>query len=429
MVFVGFLTMLNELGLGAAVVQCRNLDDNTLRPLFGLILIASVIFYLLLAVAAPFIAGFYNEPRLTILLQILALQFLLSGLSILPRSLLQRNMKFRKLAIIDSISGIAGSFTTIALALTGYGVWALVWGNLMIQLVAMVGFNTVQPFLFLPIIRMKGMWSLFSFGSYVTLSRLIWYFYSRADVLIIGKILGKELLGFYNIGLLLARLPMEKVSGIINQVAFPAYSSVQSDPGMAGQHFLKAVRVMSFIAFPVLWGISSISTEIVTIFLDQKWISAALPMQIIALVIPIRMISNLMNPAVLGAGRSDLSFYNALVPLIFMIPAFFIGSFWGIIGVSLAWVIVFPIAFYLNLGRVVKILKLRIIDVFKAMQLPCLSSLIMYVCIMNIKFVLNLDIKILKMIILIGCGFSIYCLITFVINRKGLKEIRDLLRF
>jgi teichuronic acid exporter len=428
-VFVSFLAMLNELGFGAAIIQREDLDENTLRSLFGWVVIASVGFCILLAACAPLIACFYNEPRLVPLIRILALQFLLMGFTVLPQSLLLRNMEFRNIAIVNFISAIAGSLAMLVFALGGYGVWALVWGGLVIRAVSMIGVNVAKPFLLVPRFTIKGMGKIFSFGGYVTMSRILWYLYSRSDKLIIGKALGKDLLGFYAVGMQIASLPMEKISGIVNQVSFPAFSSVQSEPNLLRRHFLKAVRVMSVFAFPVCWGISGIGSEIVTIFLGAKWSAAALPLQIIALIIPVRMISNIMAPVVLGTGRADVLFKNTLVGLIFMPAALFVGSFWGLFGVSLAWVIVFPLVFYINLSRVVKVLSMNLKEVFESILMPLICGMTMYGCVQLIKITPMLaTASVLKMIVVSACGAVIYCLMTLILNRKGLEELRELVR-
>lgn len=428
-VFVDFLAALNELGLGAAVVQRKEIDNNTLKSLYGWVLIASLSFYLTLAASAPIIAAYYDEPRLVLLIRVLALQFLLLGFTVLPQSLLLRNMEFRTIASVDFIAAIAGSFATLAFALSGFGVWALVWGSVIIRFVSMVGLNLVQPFLCIPQLNIKGMRTLFSFGGYVTGSRILWYLYSRADTLIIGKILGKELLGFYTVGMYLASLPMEKVSGIINQVAFPAFSSVQSEPNLLGRHFLKAVRVMSICAFPVLWGMSSIGSEIVAIFLGPKWIDASLPLQIIALIIPVRMISNIMAPAVLGAGRADVLFFNTLVGFILMPTGFLLGSSYGLLGVSIAWVMIFPLVFCINLSRIIKILQINSKDVFLSMLMPIICCTIMYCFIQIIKSAPIMSIALVpKVILLVVLGAGSYFLMTLLFNSKGLKEVRELVK-
>ncbi|MGE4546119.1 MAG: lipopolysaccharide biosynthesis protein, partial [Pedobacter sp.] len=427
MVFVAFLTLLNELGLGAAVVQSKKLDSDSLRSLFGLVLCVSVLFYVLLTILAPLIAGFYEEPRLVALIRVLSVQFLFMGFAVLPQSLLLRDMAFRKIAAVDFVSSISGSIITLVLALTGLGVWSLVWGSLAIRFVSMVGLNLTRPFVYAPRMNMAGVWNFVSFGGYVTLSRVLWYFYTRADMLIIGKLLGKELLGIYAIGLYLASLPMEKISGLLNQVAFPAFASVQSDPNLAGRHFLKAIRILSFFAFPVLWGISSIAPEMVHLFLGNKWADAALPLKIISLIVPLRMVSNLMNPALLGAGRADYSFHNSLVAFLVMPLAFWVGSKWGLFGISMAWVVAFPFVLCLNLFRLVKVLNITFLEVFEAMLLPFLSGFIMYSGVVLAKKVTFVSYgNFSKVGLSVMTGIVIYIIVTNILNKKGIKEVRKL---
>ncbi|MCB2141175.1 lipopolysaccharide biosynthesis protein [bacterium] len=428
-VFVGFLTMLNELGLGAAIVQKREIPENTLKALFSIILLISILFYLFLFAIAPVISLFYNEPRLVKLINVLALQFVFMGFTVLPQSLLLREMAFSKLAKVEFFASIIGALVTLILAFLEYGVWALVWGTLAIRIVSVVGLNVVKPVLYSPQLVFKGIKEYFYFGGYVTLSRILWYFYITADILIVGKILGKDLLGFYSVGVYLANLPMEKLSGLINQVAFPAFSSISSNIDVAALHFLKAVRVMSFIAFPVLWGISSIAPEIVDIFLGHKWGMATLPLLIIAVIVPVRMVHNLINPTALGLGMPKISFLNSLFPVFLMPLSFVIGSFWGLLGVSLAWVIAFPVVFMVNISRISKILGVRIIDIFKAMQKPFVFSLIMagLIQILRLKqFFMTSDIP--RLVLFIIVGSTTYLFLSFVFNKRGLLEIRNLIR-
>ena len=428
-VVVGFLTMLNELGLGAAIIQRKEISEDTLKTLFGLLFLISILFYLFLFLTAPIYSNYYGEPRLTMLIKVLSLQFIFMSFTVIPRSLLWREMDFKKLAWVEFLSAIAGSFVTLFFALRGYGVWALVWGTLAIRVVSLVGLNVARPFFHKPRFVIKGMGDFFSFGGYVTLSKILWYFYITADVLIIGKFLGKDILGIYAVGLTMATLPMEKVSLLINQVAFPAFSSVSSDFNIAGAHFLKAVRVLSCIAFPVMFGISSIAPELVNIILGPKWSSAYLPVLIVAFSVPIRMVNNIINPTVFGLGKPEISFYNSLFAFVVMPIAFVIGSFWGLLGVSLVWIIGFPIVFLDNMYRFVKILNINLVDVVMAMFKPSLSALIM-VGLLQLLRLSNIcgDSDILNLLVFIVFGAGIYGGLMWLINREGLKEIKALLK-
>jgi O-antigen/teichoic acid export membrane protein len=337
-------------------------------------------------------------------------------------------MNFKGMSIVDFVSAIAGSLITLMLALNGFGVWSLVWGSMAITVSRTIGLNVISPYLHIPIFSFKGMAQTITFGGYVTISRILRGFYTQADTFVIGKLLGKELLGFYSVGMTLATLPMEKVSGIINQVAFPAFSRIQNDSQEASSHFLKAVRVMSFLAFPVLWGMSSIAPELVAVLLGDKWKLAVVPFQLLSLVIPIRMISNLMAPAVMGLGRPDISFYNTLLAFVVMPLVILIFTHWGLTAVCLAWVIFFPLVFWRNLSRVVPLLGTRVSDVVKAMIKPVLAGASMYIIVMALKMVFGNDQKSIgHLLLLIITGALVYGGLIVSVYREGCREVLGLL--
>lgn len=156
---------------------------------------------------------------------------------------------------------------------------------------------------------------------------------------------------------------------------------------------------------------------------------AALPLQIVALVIPLRMVSNLISPAILGKGRADISLFTSIPPLVLMPMAFYFGTFWGLLGVSLAWMITFPLVFCINLSFVVRVLGIRFLDVLGAMQLPLIAGFSMYLSLYIVKSVFFYDAFIItRMLIYVFFGALIYSLTTLLINRKGLREVVNLLK-
>jgi len=424
-VFIGFLSLINEMGLGSSVVQRQDLEHDDLRAIFGFVLVVSLCFSLLLSAAAPLIADFYSEPKLISMLWVLSLIFLFSGLTVLPQSLLQKQLQFKTMAMVEFVSAIAGSVCTLMLALNGLGVWSLVGGFLAIRLVKMLGFHVARPFLSLPKLKLKNMGAIFTFSGQVTLARILWYLYaSAAASLIVGKVLGKELLGIYTIGLYLACLPMEKVGGILYGVAFPAFSSVQDRPELGGAHFIKASRVLCFIAIPIFWGMSSVSGEIVTVFLGTKWIEAIVPLQIIAFAVPLRMVRNLMPPALLGMGRGDVNMRNEMVAVVLMPLAFLIGTYWGLLGVSLIWVLVFPAVFGMNFKATSRVLKITSTQLLREVRSPLCAGLVMYLAVSALKLsgVVCFAAPV-NLVIYVAFGAIVYLYMIFLLNRPLLLEV------
>ena len=128
-VFVAFLSMFSELGLGAAIVQKKDVDEGLLKRAFALILIVHFSLAAMLALAAPLIADFYAEPRVTSVIRVLSLQFILGAFAVIPDAQLQRRMEFRNRSLLDFFGAVLASGVTLFMAMAGSGVWALVAGS------------------------------------------------------------------------------------------------------------------------------------------------------------------------------------------------------------------------------------------------------------------------------------------------------------
>ncbi len=428
-VFILFLATLSEFGLGAALIQRQKLDETILRQVFGLLIVINFCLFLLLFSVAPLIARFFEEHRISLIIRVLSIQFLVMSFGTIPRSLIIRKMDFKKLSIVDVISTIMGSLATLILAMMGWGVWSLVCGNLAISLCSTAILNFISPNPRVPRFSFNEMRQTISFGGYVTLNGIMWFFLSQADMFIIGKSVGKELLGFYSMAKNVALLPIEKATGVIGQVAFPAFSSIQNDLQKSGAHFLKAVRIVSFFAFPVLWGVSSIAPELVGVLFGNKWYLASLPLQILSLVVPFRMIRDLLIPTMNGLGRPDLSFFNSFFAAMVIPLAILIGIHWGLVGVSIAWVFAFLLVFLCNLLYVVRVLKITVSNILVAMMKPVLGAATMYAGIMTIKMVFGTNAKsVWHLILLIVAGTIIYSTAIMTMHMDGCREVLRLMK-
>ena len=428
-VFVAFLAMMAAAGLGPAIVQAREIDDGKLRQLLGLIVVLNGGLFLLLFLAAPLIAVFFDEVRLTDVIRVLSSQFIISGFAVIPESMLGRELKFKARALIDLSSNVAGGVVTLALALSGQGVWSLVAGTMVSTTGKAIGLNLVAPHVRWPSFSLRGTRALLAFGGNVTASRILWFFYSQADIFIAGKLLGKEALGFYSVAMHLASLPVQKISGVLNQVAYPAFAQIQRSPQLVSENFLKAVRILSFFAFPVLWGISSVAPELVGLLLGAKWSQAVLPLQVLPAIMPLRMISNFLPSAIDAVGRPDISVKYLMAACLIMPAAFVFGSQWGLVGLCMAWLIVYPL---LLLGYFLKALPaigLNIHALIRATAWPALASLAMYgAVVISSKALLEQTTVAERLPILVFLGMLVYAILAITTNRDGCKLVINTLR-
>ncbi|SCY15913.1 Membrane protein involved in the export of O-antigen and teichoic acid [Nitrosospira sp. Nl5] len=428
-VFVLFFSAFSEFGLGAAVIQKSEVDESLLRRVFGTTLVIHFSLAALLMLAAPLIASFYDEPRVTAIIRVLSLQFILTAFVVMPDTQLQRRMEFRRRSLLDLSATIISSLATLTMALAGWGVWALVLGTLISQVWKAIGLNWLAPFLHWPEFSLQGTRSLLRFGGQVTASQVLWLFFSQVDTIICGKWLGKEALGFYSVAMHIASLPTQRVLGIINQVAFPTFSRMQDNVRKVGENVLLGIRILSFFAFPLMWGISSTAQEIVEVILGAKWTPSAIPLQVLGLIMPLRMIANFVPAAVQGMGRSDILLRNAIWASVILPLAFLIGVNWGLLGISLAWLVASPLMFLQSMWRVLPALGLRMSQLFKAMMPAAGAGFIMYAAVTATRYIFaDGQGGALRLCVLVAVGALAYCAISFGLNRKGTHEVLEMLR-
>lgn len=427
-VFVAFLLMMAEAGLGQALVQKQDVDKTSLRQTFGIVVVVNLSLMIVLNLLTPAIAVFFEDDRLVPILRVLSLQFVIITVILIPEVQLQRKLEFKNLSLIDLTAAISSSVLTLALAFAEYGVWALVWGNLFGGIWKAVAINFMAPSRLLPSFYWGGMRGVLFFGGNITMARLLWFFFTQIDVIIVGKLLGKEALGLYSVAMHLASLPVQRVSGILNQVAFPVFSRFQQDHENLGGFVIKAIRALSFIAFPILWGISSIANEIVSLFLGQRWDGAILPLKLLPLMMPLRMVSNFLPAATDALGRPDISLKNVLLASLIMPVAFIIGSQWGVIGVVMAWITIYPVLLLINIRRMLATMGLKLRDLFYAIAPAMGSAAGMYAAVCGGGWFIDGEVNhSVKLLTMIAIGVLTYACLTLLVNRQGYREVLNLI--
>lgn len=423
-VFLALLGMLAELGLGPALVRSPELSEPTLRRAYGIVWVVNLALFALVNLSAGLVAGFYAEPRLVPVFHVLSLQFLIIPLIVIPDVMLQRQLDFKYRSLTELASAIVASVVTLGMAIGGFGVWALVAGWLATPFTKMVVLNWVEPFRAWPSFSLSGMRQLVIFGGNATASRFLWFFFSQADAVIVGRLLGEHVLGLYSVAMHLASLPTQRVSAILNQVAFPAASRFQHDREAIITQLLKAIGYVSLIAFPILWGMSCVAYELIPVLLGPDWGEAILPFQILALVMPFRMIVGFLPTITDALGRSEVALHNAILGCIVMPVSFYIGSHWGIAGVAYAWLSAYPLVLFVNLRRMLGVIGIPLMDVVRQVSPALIAATGMYASVWLVRLGLGgryCNATALAVEIASGvCGYLVFSLIC---NRTLVLEI------
>lgn len=424
---VGFLAYANEFGLGAALVQAREIDDERCGAVFGAMLLLAGGMAALLALASPLLARFFDEPALAPILAVSGCAFVLTAMATIPESILRREMDFKALAGADLALALGSSLITLLLAYRGFGVWSLVVGNLLGTGLRTLLLHRLCPRRIRPHLRLRQCRDFLGFGGYLTASRFAWWFMSQADILIGAKLLGKEALGLYSVSLHLASLPMQKAMGIINQVAFSAVARVQEEKEAARRGLAEGLRWLGYCVFPALAGMALTAPLFVPLLLGKAWAGAILPLQLVALAIPLRMIGAILSTATTALGRADIDFRNTLTGCLILPASFLIGAQWGPVGLAAAWLAAVPVVFALNFRRSSALIGIGAGDLLHLLAPSFLATALMAGGVLTAQHLLAGRLAALPLLLtLIASGALLYPLILYAIDAELRRRLRGL---
>ena len=246
-------------GFGTALVRKPDLKEEDLSTAFYYSMGVGIVCYILLFLASPWIADFYNAPVLVPLMRVTALSFLYSPLGTGQGVILQRKLDFKTPTKISVICRIVSGVIGIVMAYTGYGVWALVISGFISGIVGQViTFWTVRWF-------PKTGWSkesfryLWGYGNKMMGSFLISTIYENIAPVIIGKYFSPTQLGIYNRAQGYAKMPSQNVTGTLQGVTFPVLSQIQDDEERLARAYRKMLRVSAFIVFPLMMMLAALA--------------------------------------------------------------------------------------------------------------------------------------------------------------------------
>lgn len=421
------LYLLNDLGLDVVLVQKLAPDERFRRQVFGVVIGVNLLCALVLVSGAPLVAAFFSEPILVPILRVLSLQFLLLVFETLPRARLEQSLDFRSQSLISLGASWLGGLTTLVLAWIGLGVWALVWGRLMSTAAGTVALNVVAPSLCWPSFSLAAVRRALSFGGIVTLERGAWQLFTDADKVIGGRLWPDATLGLYSVAQDLATMPMHRTGGLISSIGLPAFSQVQNSRAAVRFYLLKATRITSVLSFPIFIGLAVTAPEAVAVLLGSKWPAAAPLLQILALIMPLRMVATLLPPVLWGIGRPGVSATNVLIAAAVMPWVCLIGAQWGPAGMALAWLAAYPVVFAITLRRAGGVLGLGTPDFRRAMQAPALASLAMAAVVIGTRYLLPDHAgAAARLLVLVPAGAVTYLIALLTLERGALQEAMQL---
>ena len=423
-VLTGFIAIFSDLGTSAAVIQRKNLSENLLSSIFWVNVAFGVLTMAILFTISPLVSLFYGEPRVSAILKALSLTFFISGFSALHQTMLVRDLTFDKLAKIEITAALLGSISGICSAMLGSGVWSLVVQSL-------VSVMTTTALLWLTSSWKPGFmfhWheikTVSNYSLNLTGFNIFNYFARNADNLLVGRYLGAQALGYYNLAYVIMMYPLQNVSHIIGRVMFPFYSQIQNDNASFRSIYLKMAAAIATVTFPMMLGLMVVAKPLILTVFGVQWSPMILVLLILSPVGMAQSILHTLGNIYQAKARTDILFRWGVFSGILVVISFMIGLRWGIVGVASAYALTVALLAYPNFAIPFRLIGLRVRELWMVLLRPLASSLVMFAVLVGLKSILSPSLSnVLILVILIPTGIVLYLLTSWNINREHMLEL------
>ena len=328
-VFTAIMQVFVDSGLSTALIQKKDADDLDFSSVFYFNFAVCIILYLIMFLAAPYIASFYVKPELVPIVRVISLTIIISGVKGVQQSYVSRNMLFKRFFYATLGGTIFSAFLGIAMAYAGFGVWAIVAQQLSNTAIdTLIIWITVKwrPKLMFSWERLKG---LLGFGWKLLCSALLDTGYNNLRNLLIGKIYSSSDLAFYNQGDKFPKLIITNINTSIDSVLLPAMSNEQDNRDKVKSMTRRSIMVSCYIMAPLMIGLACCASNIVTVVLTEKWLPCVFFLQIFCITYLFYPIHTANLSAINALGRSDLflklEIWKKVVGLVLLFSTIFIS--------------------------------------------------------------------------------------------------------
>jgi O-antigen/teichoic acid export membrane protein len=338
-ILVNFVAMFQYMGLSTATIQWPELTHPQVSTLFWINTAMSTFIMLMMVALSPAVAWFYQEPRLIGITIGYALSIFITGLEIQHEALLNRQMRFTVLAVIDLVSLLAGIVVAFVAAWYGAGYWALVINQLTASLIRVGGVWTACRWRPGKPIRGAGVRPILSYGGNFTGTNLMIYFSRNLDNTLIGKFWGAQQLGLYAKAYQILLLPIQQIASPVANVAMPALSRLADSPERYRKAYLNIIEKLAMITMPGVVFMIATSDWLVLFLLGPQWIETGRIFMLLGIAAIIQPVSRTCWWLFATQGRVREMFHWSLIGGVIAIASILAGLPWGAVGVAASYAI------------------------------------------------------------------------------------------
>lgn len=329
---LGFTEIFANMGLATGLIHKQDISRKQYSSVFWLNLILSCIVYAILCAATPLVATYYHEPELNKIIPLIGLQLIISSFGKMFFTFKSKELDFKFISIVSIVSTLLGAAVTVFLAVKGLGVYSIVYGTLL-QVVVMQGTYAVSGLRTYRIMfhfKPSEITDLFKIGGYQLGMQVIDYMAAKADIFLIGRFFGQELLGVYNLAKELVMKVVQVINPMITSVAAPAFAKFQDDKERMRISYKKILSILSFLNVPVFAILFVFADPLTLLCYGQDKIAVAWFVRVLSLWGIFQSIGNPASILMVSLGRTDLGFYWTLIRVVFTFAATYVACLYNI---------------------------------------------------------------------------------------------------
>lgn len=422
--YIGVVALIADSGLGSAVVTIRSLTGREVAQLNTLSGIVGTALLLLSFVLARPLGAFFNSPELPPVIVLMAVSIAIVGWQSVPDALLQNQLRFRVIAFRDTVRGFVTALVTIALAMLGFGYWALAGGAVagsVTGLVVTIWFcraSTEWP-------DLTKLRDPISYSTYTLGSRLAWYGYSNSDFFVAGKLFSASVLGAYTLAWSLANISVDKVSALVGNVTPSFFAAAQDDRALLAKYLRLLTVAIALVSFPVSAGLSVVASDLIPIVLGQQWVPAVAPLIPLSLYAGFRSLNPLLNNVLRVTGDHKFVAHNAIASLFVMPAVFFLCAMWGPVGIAYGWVLGYPLLVIPVYRRVFNRLSITGFTYLDWLRPALVSTVVMAVAVVIVKVSVPVSVPgVVRLLLCVSVGVLTYAAVLL----AGFPDVVDSVR-
>jgi len=415
-------------GLSSSLIRTQNVDDKDLSTIFWFNVLASILIYGIVFITAPLIAHFYDLPSLTGIIQVFGLVLIPGAFGAVQSIRFVKEMDFKTPFKIQLPSLIIGGLSGVIFAYKGFGVWSLVYYQLIQAIISNLQFWFYSKWKPSFVFDRKKFKYHFNFGYKMMLSDLLNSIFKNIYTVVIGKLFSPVELGYYNRADSLKQLPVSNLSSALNSVTFPLFSKLKDNNIKLKDVYRKLMKVVIFIISPVLC-ISVVTAEpLIRFLLSEKWLPAVPYFQILAISGILYPIHSYNLNILKVKGRSDLFLKLEIIKKALVVLILMVSFKYGVLGIVWGQVFLSVISFFINTYYSGKLLHFGSLhQVLDLVPTLLISAIITIVCFwFDRQFLINTSD--FARLIVVTVGFSVmYLAATYALKFKEYNYIKELI--